>query len=69
VLENVAIYLASQEAWNMSDLLGSDPTALVATLLAAVATGLTFLVVLLIYFWGTTLFDIASEKPNQSPSK
>ena len=53
----------------MSDLLGSDPTALVATLLAAVATGLTFLIVLLIYFWGTTLFDIAYEKPNQSPSK
>ena len=53
----------------MSDLLGSDPTALVATLLASVATGLTFPIVLLIYFWGTTLFDIASEKPNQSPSK
>ena len=34
----------------MSDLFGSDPTALGATVLAAVATGLTFLIVLLISF-------------------
>ena len=62
MLQNVAIYLASQEAWNMSDLLGSDPTALVATLLAAVATGLTFLIALLIFLWGTALFDIRYER-------
>ena len=54
----------------MSDLLGSDPTTLLATVLAAVATGLTFLIVLLIFLWGTALFDSASEKtPNRNLAK
>ena len=46
----------------MSYLLGSDPTDLVAIVLATVATGLTLLIVLLIYFWWTALFDIALKK-------
>ena len=51
----------------MSYLFGSDLTALVASVLATIATGLTSLIVLLIYFWGTALFDIASEKtPNRT---
>ena len=62
MLQNLGICLASQEAQNMSDLFGSDPTALGATVLAAVATGLTFLIALLIFLWGTALFDIRYER-------
>ncbi len=46
----------------MNYLLGSDPTDLVAIVLATVATGLTSLIVLLIYFWWTALFDNLTRK-------
>ena len=37
----------------------SDPKALVATVLAAVASGLTFLIARLIFLWVMALFDIS----------
>jgi hypothetical protein len=51
----------------MIDLLGSDPTAFVASVLATVAASLTSLVVLLIYFW--VLSDIAAELPPVSSKR